>query len=138
MRRSNKRKNREDTAFLYERLSRDDKFEGESYSIGNQKKLLIKVAKEKGYTNLVHFSDDGISGVTMERPHFQEMLQELEEGHAAAVFVKDMSRLGRNYLEVGKLTEEFFPDHDNTACRGFRQCGHRRGRKRDDPDPQPV
>ena len=112
MRRSNRRKNREDTAFLYERLSRDDKFEGESYSIGNQKKLLIKVAKEKGYTNLVHFSDDGISGVTMERPHFQEMLQELEEGHAAAVFVKDMSRLGRNYLEVGKLTEEFFSDHD--------------------------
>lgn len=89
MRRSNRRKNREDTAFLYERLSRDDKFEGESYSIGNQKKLLIKVAKEKGYTNLVHFSDDGISGVTMERPHFQEMLQELEEGHAAAVFVKE-------------------------------------------------
>ena len=112
MKRSNSRKNREDTAFLYERLSRDDNLEGESYSIGNQKKLLIKVAKEKGYTNLVHFSDDGISGVTMERPGFVAMLQELEEGHAAAVFVKDMSRLGRNYIEVGRLTEEFLPEHD--------------------------
>jgi DNA invertase Pin-like site-specific DNA recombinase len=112
MKRSNRRKNREDTAFLYERLSRDDNLEGESYSISNQKKLLIKVAKEKGYTNLVHFSDDGISGVTMERPGFVAMIQELEEGHAAAVFVKDMSRLGRNYIEVGKLTEEFLPDHD--------------------------
>ena len=112
MKRSNSRKNREDTAFLYERLSRDDNLEGESYSIGNQKKLLIKVAKEKGYTNLVHFSDDGISGVIMERPGFVAMLQELEEGHAAAVFVKDMSRLGRNYIEVGRLTEEFLPEHD--------------------------
>ncbi|TQI67334.1 recombinase family protein [Clostridium sp. KNHs216] len=112
MKRSNRRKNREDTAFLYERLSRDDNLEGESYSISNQKKLLIKVAKEKGYTNFVHFSDDGISGVTMERPGYVAMIQELEEGHAAAVFVKDMSRLGRNYIEVGKLTEEFLPDHD--------------------------
>ena len=62
------KKSREATAFLYERLSRDDNLEGESYSIGNQKKLLTKVAKEKGYTNLVHFLDDGISGVTMNRP----------------------------------------------------------------------
>ena len=112
MKQSNSRKNREDTAFLYERLSRDDNLEGESYSISNQKKLLTKVAKEKGYTNLDHFSDDGISGVTMERPGLVAMLQELEEGHASAVFVKDMSRLGRNYIEVGRLTEEFFPEHD--------------------------
>ena len=112
MRQSNNKKARDVTAFLYERLSRDDNLEGESYSIGNQKKLLTKVAKEKGYTNLVHFLDDGISGVTMDRPGFVEMIQQLEAGRAAAVFVKDLSRLGRNYIEVGRLTEEFFPEHD--------------------------
>ena len=112
MRQSNNKKSRGVTAFLYERLSRDDNLEGESYSIGNQKKLLTKVAKEKGYTNLVHFLDDGISGVTMDRPGFVEMIRQLEEGRAAAVFVKDLSRLGRNYIEVGRLTEEFFPEHD--------------------------
>ena len=112
MKQSSNKKSREATAFLYERLSRDDNLEGESYSIGNQKKLLTKVAKEKGYTNLVHFLDDGISGVTMNRPGFVEMMQQLEQGKASAVFVKDLSRLGRNYIEVGRLTEEFFPDHD--------------------------
>ena len=112
MKQSNNKKSRDVTAFLYERLSRDDNLEGESYSIGNQKKLLAKVAKEKGYTNLVHFLDDGISGVTMDRPGFMEMIRQLEQGKAAAVFVKDLSRLGRNYIEVGRLTEEFFPDHD--------------------------
>ena len=112
MKQSNNKKSRDVTAFLYERLSRDDNLEGESYSIGNQKKLLAKVAKEKGYTNLVHFLDDGISGVTMDRPGFVEMIRQLEHGKAAAVFVKDLSRLGRNYIEVGRLTEEFFPDHD--------------------------
>ena len=112
MKQSNNKKSRDVTAFLYERLSRDDNLEGESYSIGNQKKLLAKVAKEKGYTNLVHFLDDGISGVTMDRPGFVEMICQLEQGKAAAVFVKDLSRLGRNYIEVGRLTEEFFPNHD--------------------------
>lgn len=112
MKQSNNKKSRDVTAFLYERLSRDDNLEGESYSIGNQKKLLAKVAKEKGYTNLVHFLDDGISGVTMDRPGFVEMIRQLEQGKAAAVLVKDLSRLGRNYIEVGRLTEEFFPDHD--------------------------
>lgn len=109
---NNNKKSRDVTAFLYERLSRDDNMDGESYSIGNQKKLLIKVAKEKGYTNLIHFFDDGISGVTMDRPGFADMIQQLEQGKAAAVFVKDLSRLGRNYIEVGRLTEEFFPNHD--------------------------
>ena len=109
---NNNKKSRDVTAFLYERLSRDDNMDGEGYSIGNQKKLLIKVAKEKGYTNLVHFFDDGISGVTMDRPGFADMIQQLEQGKAAAVFVKDLSRLGRNYIEVGRLTEEFFPNHD--------------------------
>lgn len=112
MKQSNNKKSRDVTAFLYERLSRDDNLEGESYSIGNQKKLLAKVAKEKGYTNLVHFLDDGISGVTMDRPGFVDMIRQLEQGKAAAVFVKDLSRLGRNYIEVGRLTEEFFPEHD--------------------------
>ena len=109
---NNNKKSRDVTAFLYERLSRDDNMDGESYSIGNQKKLLTKVAKEKGYTNLVHFFDDGISGVTMDRPGFADMIQQLEQGKAAAVFVKDLSRLGRNHIEVGRLTEEFFPNHD--------------------------
>lgn len=112
MKQSNNRKTKDVTAFLYERLSRDDNLEGESYSIGNQKKLLTKVAKEKGYTNLIHFLDDGISGVTMNRPGFQDMIRQLEQGKASAVFVKDLSRLGRNYIEVGRLTEEFFPEHD--------------------------
>ena len=111
-RQSSTKKLRDDTAFLYLRLSRDDNLEGESYSIGNQKKLLTKAAKDIGYKNLVTFSDDGVSGVTMNRPGFNDMMAELEKGHAAAVFVKDMSRLGRNYIEVGRLMEEFFPEHD--------------------------
>jgi len=112
MRRSKNKNIRDETAFLYERISRDDDLVGDSYSVANQKKLLTKAAKEKGYTKLVHFCDDGISGVTMNRPEFQEMLRQLSLGMASAVFVKDLSRLGRNYLEVGKLTEEFFPEHD--------------------------
>ncbi len=112
MKQSKTRKNRDVTAFLYVRLSRDDNQEGESYSIGNQKKLLTKVAKEYGYTNLEVFCDDGISGVTMNRPGFNAMMEELRKDHASAVFVKDLSRLGRNYIEVGRLTEEFFPEHD--------------------------
>ncbi len=112
MKQSTSRKNRDLTAFLYVRLSRDDNLEGDSYSIVNQKKLLSKTAKEKGYTELVTFCDDGISGVTMNCPGLKEMLERLEAGQAAAVFVKDMSRLGRNYIEVGRLTEEFFPEHE--------------------------
>lgn len=106
------RKTKDTTAFLYVRLSRDDNLDGESYSIQNQKKLLTKAAKDMGYTNLVTFVDDGVSGVTMNRPGFNSMIAELEKGHASAVYVKDMSRLGRNYIEVGRLMEEFFPSHD--------------------------
>jgi len=112
MRQSNNKKTRDVTAFIYPRLSRDDNLEGESYSIGNQKKLLTKAAKDMGYTNIVTFVDDGVSGVTMDRPGFNEMMRQLEEGRAAALFVKDLSRLGRNYIEVGRLMEEFFPEHD--------------------------
>ncbi len=114
MRQSNKsnKKARECTAFIYPRLSRDDNLDGESYSIGNQKKLLTKVAKEAGYTNIVCFVDDGVSGVTMDRPGFNDMMEQLAAGKAAAVFVKDLSRLGRNYIEVGRLMDEFFPEHN--------------------------
>lgn len=107
-----KKYNRDETAFLYLRLSRDDNMDGESYSISNQKTLLTKIAKEEGYRNIVCYIDDGYSGVMMNRPDLQRMLRDLEAGKAAAVFVKDLSRLGRNYIEVGKLTEEFFPEHD--------------------------
>lgn len=100
------------TAALYCRLSRDDNMDAESNSISNQKKILQKVAKEKGYTDTVFFVDDGITGTTMKRPGFQKMLQAIEAGYISAVFVKDLSRLGRNYIEVGKLTEEYFPLHD--------------------------
>ena len=112
MRKSNNKKTRDVTAFIYLRLSRDDNLEGESYSIGNQKKLLTKTAKDLGYSNIVTFIDDGVSGVTMNRPGFNDMMQQLEENRAAALLVKDLSRLGRNYIEVGRLMEEFFPEHD--------------------------
>jgi site-specific DNA recombinase len=100
------------TAALYCRLSRDDNMDSESNSIQNQRKILQKVAKDKGYTDTIFFVDDGITGTTMKRPGFQKMLTAIEAGYISAVFVKDLSRLGRNYIEVGKLTEEFFPLHD--------------------------
>ena len=72
----------------------------------------LKVAREKGYTDTLFFVDDGITGTTMKRPGFQKMLTAIEAGYISAVFVKDLSRVGRNYIEVGKLTEEFFPQYD--------------------------
>ena len=111
MKQSNK--NREfGTAALYCRLSRDDNLDTESNSISNRKKILQKAAKEKGYSDTLFFVDDGITGTTMKWPGLQKMLQAIERGYIAAVFVKDLSRLGRNYIEVGRLTEEFFPAHD--------------------------
>ena len=100
------------TAALYCRLSRDDNMDSESNSIQNQKKILQKAAKDKGYTDTIFFVDDGITGTTMKRPGFQKMIAAIEAGYISAVCVKDLSRLGRNYIEVGKLTEEFFPLHD--------------------------
>ena len=111
MKRSSK-KHELGTAALYCRLSRDDNMDSESNSIQNQRKILQKAAKDKGYTDTVFFVDDGITGTTMKRPGFQKMLTAIEAGYISAVFVKDLSRLGRNYIEVGKLTEEFFPLHD--------------------------
>ena len=100
------------TAALYCRLSRDDNMDNESNSIQNQKKIMQKAAKDKGNTDTIFFVDDGITGTTMKRPGFQKMITAIEAGYISAVFVKDLSRLGRNYIEVGKLTEEFFPQHD--------------------------
>jgi len=97
---------------LYCRLSRDDDVQGESNSISNQKKLLAKHAKDFGYANIKYFVDDGISGTTFNRPGFQDMVSAIEQGYIEAVFVKDMSRIGRDYLQVGYYTDTFFPDHD--------------------------
>ena len=86
---------------LYERLSRDDELQGESNSILNQKKYLEDYAKKNGYGNLRHYTDDGYSGTNFKRPGFQELLADIEEDRVGTLIVKDMSRLGRNYLEVG-------------------------------------
>ena len=94
---------------LYERLSREDENLGESYSISNQKKLLEDYCREKGWTRFRHFTDDGISGTTFNRPAFNSLLTEIEAGRVGTVIVKDMSRFGRNYLQVGFYTEMMFP-----------------------------
>ena len=93
---------------LYERLSRDDDLAGDSNSIVNQKKMLEDYAKNNGYTNTVHFTDDGFSGGSFERPGWKQMLSRIENGDIATVIVKDMSRVGRDYLQVGFYTEVFF------------------------------
>ena len=97
---------------LYERLSRDDELQGESNSILNQKKYLEDYARKNGFNNIQHFTDDGYSGTNFNRPGFQSMIAEIEAGHIATVIVKDMSRFGRNYLEVGFYTEIQFPSKD--------------------------
>lgn len=97
---------------LYERLSRDDDLNGESNSITNQKKYLEDYAKRNGFGNIRHFTDDGFSGVNFNRPGFQALIKEVEAGNVATIIVKDMSRLGRNYLQVGFYTEVLFPQKD--------------------------
>ena len=97
---------------LYERLSRDDELKGESNSITNQKKFLEDYARSNGFKNIRHFTDDGYSGTNFNRPAFQEMLAEIEADNVEAVIVKDLSRFGRNYLQVGFYTEVMFPDHE--------------------------
>ena len=97
---------------LYLRLSRDDDLEGESNSISNQKALLIRYAKEHGFKNIKIFIDDGVSGVTFNRQGFKEMMRLVEAGQVSTIIVKDMSRLGRNYIEVGQLTETILPMYD--------------------------
>lgn len=94
---------------LYERLSRDDEMQGESNSITNQKKYLEDYAVQHGFGNIQHFSDDGYSGTNFNRPAFNSLLAEIEAGRVGTVIVKDMSRFGRNYLQVGFYTEMMFP-----------------------------
>ena len=94
---------------LYERLSRDDDLAGESNSITNQKKYLEDYAQKNGFKNIRHFTDDGFSGVNFNRPGFQSLIKEVEAGNVETLIVKDMSRLGRNYLQVGFYTEVLFP-----------------------------
>lgn len=97
---------------LYCRLSRDDEYSGESMSIQNQKDMLKRYADENGHTNCMYFVDDGVSGTTFEREGFQSMVAEIENGKIGTVIVKDLSRLGREYLQTGYFTEIFFPQHD--------------------------
>ena len=94
---------------LYPRLSHEDELQGESNSISNQKRILETFAKQNGFTNLRWYTDDGYSGANFQRPGFQAMLADIEAGKVGTVIVKDMSRLGRNYLQVGFYTEMLFP-----------------------------
>ncbi|MFI3226951.1 MAG: recombinase family protein [Clostridia bacterium] len=97
---------------LYTRLSRDDELQGESNSITNQKAYLEEFAKQNGFNRIVHFSDDGYSGVDFNRPAFKQMIAEVEKGNVAQIICKDLSRFGRNYLKVGFYTEIMFPEKD--------------------------
>ena len=97
---------------LYARLSQEDALDGDSNSIVNQKAVLTKYASDNGFTNPVFFIDDGVSSVTFDRPNFNRMIAEIEAGNVATVIVKDMSRLGRDYLKVGYYTEIFFVERD--------------------------
>ena len=97
---------------IYCRLSRDDGTETESNSIGNQKKMLTQKAKELGLTNTKYYVDDGYTGTNFNRPAFQELLDDIEMGYISAVIVKDLSRLGRDYVSVGHYTDNYFPEHN--------------------------
>ena len=94
---------------LYPRLSHEDELQGESNSISNQKRILETYAKQNGFSNLRWYTDDGYSGANFQRPGFQAMLADIEAGKVGTVIVKDMSRLGRNYLQVGMYTEMIIP-----------------------------
>ena len=96
---------------LYERLSRDDDLTGDSNSIINQKKYLEAYARQQGYENLVHYTDDGYSGGNFDRPAWKDLIADIEAGKVAHVIVKDMSRAGRDYLQTGFYTEVFFRQH---------------------------
>ena len=109
---SKKSKEQAGITALYCRLSRDDGTEGDSNSVANQKKLLTKYAKENGFGNTRFYVDDGYTGTNFNRPGFQKLLEDMEMGYVSAIIVKDMSRLGRDYLQVGYYTDTFFPDHN--------------------------
>lgn len=97
---------------LYARLSQEDALDGESNSIANQRKILLKYATDNGFPNPTFFIDDGVSGVTFDRPGWNEMIRLAEAGKVQTVIVKDMSRMGRDYLKVGYYTESFFAERD--------------------------
>ena len=97
---------------LYCRLSRDDEFNGDSVSIQTQKAMLKHYADENGFGNCQYFIDDGYSGTNYNRPDFQRLLSEIEAGKVGTVIVKDLSRLGREYLQTGYYTEVLFPKHN--------------------------
>ena len=93
---------------LYERLSRDDELQGDSNSIKNQKSMLEDYADKNGFSNIVHFTDDGYSGGNFDRPSWKNLVEEIESGNVGTVIAKDMSRIGREYLQVGYYTEVYF------------------------------
>lgn len=107
-----KNKNQIGITALYCRLSRDDGTESESNSIGNQKKLLSQKAKEMGLTDTKYYVDDGYTGTNFNRPGFQQLIDDVEIGLVSAVMVKDLSRLGRDYVSVGNYTDSYFPEHN--------------------------
>ena len=107
-----KNKNQIGITALYCRLSRDDGTESESNSIGNQKKLLSQKAKEMGLTDTKYYVDDGYTGTNFNRPGFQQLINDIEIGLVSAVMVKDLSRLGRDYVSVGNYTDSYFPEHN--------------------------
>jgi len=109
---SKKKKEQPGLTALYCRLSRDDGTDGDSNSIANQKKMLNKYAKENGFDNTRFYVDDGYTGTNFNRPGFQQLLEDIELGYIAVIIVKDMSRLGRDYLQVGYYTDTYFPDHN--------------------------
>lgn len=96
---------------LYCRLSRDDEFSGDSSSISTQKKMLTQYAKEQGLANCQFFVDDGYSGTNFNRPDFQRLLGLVKDGKVSTICVKDLSRLGRDYLQTGYFIEVIFPEY---------------------------
>lgn len=112
MRQSSTIKKRESTVAIYLRISREDSREDESYSISNQRKLLTNEAKKMGFTNLLYFVDDGVTGTRRDRKEFTRMLEELERGFVSTVMVKDLSRLARDHIHADILLEETFPKLD--------------------------
>lgn len=105
------RQTEEKITALYERLSRDDDLTGDSNSILNQKRYLESYAAQRGYTNIVHYTDDGWSGGNFDRPAWKQLVADIEAGKVAHVIVKDTSRAGRDYLQTGFYTEVFFRQH---------------------------
>ena len=107
-----KKNNKIGITALYCRLSRDDGMDGKSNSIVNQKNLLLQKAKEKGLTDTKFYVDDGYTGTNFNRPGFQQLISDIEMGYISVVIVRDLSRLGRDYVSVGHYTDNYFPEHN--------------------------